>query len=67
MIGCKTVPNELQLARIKADILEIIESSRVPSEEDWSAIVSKHCPGVGLDCLDLKVILQLATKKGMKR
>jgi len=62
-------PNEVQLERIKADLLEITRSGRIPSEEDWEAIVSEHCPSAGmykyagLDSSDLKAMLQLATKK----
>jgi len=62
-------PTSYQLEKIKSDLQSIIAQGAIPTEKDWSTIVSKHCPDagtyayLGVDNSDLQTLLMLATKK----
>lgn len=61
-----TEPTSSQLTDIQSAIRNIRATSRVPTDADWSAVVSKYCPTAGthryagLDNSDLNTLLALA-------
>jgi hypothetical protein len=59
-------PTDVQLALICAEINQIIQSGKNPTEKDWTNAVIRHCPQAGkysysgIDNSDLNTLLALA-------